>query len=320
MRGWGGRGLPKPNSQHGAAGAEPPQDIPGIQKRGFPRQAGAGCAGITARFLTRGTGRARSAPRHPHSLGSRRSWGWASPSHPTESPLSSLPPAGASPSSAPAAPSWLVAGCPARGCRLACAGKPSAGSARRARSPCSGCRPPSPPSSGGTPPTPAWGPRALGTAWVLLQPCLTRAQAPQGAPSPSLPLACLRIANKLWHSHCLALFWGDEVWGAEPAAIRVSPWPGGHVEQLLRGCSGCPWGLGCLGFVSGGRCPTLTAPHGKPRVSSQHGRQVQPPPHFCLITELVLGWGKGHGGRMVQLWPGLQVAQGGQNAPRAVRK
>lgn len=125
------------------------------------------------------------------------------------------------------------------------------------------------------------------------------------------------LALTLW----LAFFWGGKRFVGQ--SQHPSKCPHGLVgtwSSFCVGAVGLLGALGSLGFVSGGRFPTLTAPHGHPRVSPQHRRQVQPPPHFCLIIELVLGWGRGHGGRMVRLWPGLQVAQGGQNAPSALHK
>lgn len=100
MRGGGvpGRGgPPKPNSQHGAAGAEPPQDVPGIQKEVFQDKQGLGVQGSQLASSPRGCqghGEGTLCPPAPSQprLPCRRSWGWASHSHPTEPPsLPALP-------------------------------------------------------------------------------------------------------------------------------------------------------------------------------------------------------------------------------------
>jgi len=146
----------------------------------------------------------------------------ALPAHPIS--CRSLP-AGSSQSSAPPAPSWPAAGCQARGCRVVCAGKPSAGSASRAQPPCSGSGPRPPPSSGETPPTPAWGPGDRGdlhpgcptslcpapahpnpSAWASLG-------ATASSPRPLYPSGSLHSANKLNKLGCCVWLCGVKVVG-----------------------------------------------------------------------------------------------------------
>lgn len=128
-------------------------------------------------------------------------------------------PAGSSQYSTPPAPSWPVAGCQARGCLVASAGKPMAGSVRRAQQPCSGSGLHSLLSSGETPPTPVWGlgnhgDLQPGCPTTLCPPCRPAQYEHTGIPghcrllnqSSSPPPRSLHFANKLWHSDTVAGF------------------------------------------------------------------------------------------------------------------